>query len=232
MIKIENLNVKAGNFALRDINLDIGENEFFILMGPTGAGKTLLLETIAGLNPCINGKIFLDDQEITKLSPEKRGIGIVYQDCALFPHLDVEKNITYGLRYNGISKGEGEQRLELLVKELNLGHILKRLPVNLSGGEKQRVALARALMVKPTLMLLDEPFSNLDPGFREEVKVMIRNIHKTSKTTFIMVTHDFTDARELGESGAVLNNGIIEQIGRLDELFTKPVNEFVKRFVG
>ena len=227
MIEIENLNVRAGEFALRDINLHVSENEFFILMGPTGAGKTLLLETIVGLNQSEGGRISINGRVIIDLPPEKRGVGIVYQDCALFPHLDVSRNINYGSRYNGFDRGEEEERFEWLVSELNLKQLLKRFPGKLSGGEKQRVALARALMVKPSILLLDEPFSNLDPRFREEVKKMVKNMHISSKITFIMVTHDFRDAKDLGERGAVINNGRIEHVGRLEEIIESEAMEFI-----
>jgi len=232
MINIHDLNLKVGNFALKKITFDIGENEFFVLMGPTGAGKTMLLETIAGINTCDSGKIIMNNKEITNLPPEKRSIGIVYQDCALFPHINVKKNITYGVRYNGINREESKRRLALLSEDLNLEHLLNRLPVNLSGGEKQRVALARAMMVKPELILLDEPFSNLDPRFRDEVKEMIRNVHRTTQTTFVMVTHDFDDARELGERGAIIRDGLIEQVGKLNDIFENPKTSFVTSFVG
>ena len=145
MIRTEALNIHLLDFSLRNVNLSVNENEFFVLMGPTGAGKTVLLEAIAGLIKVDGGKIFIGETEVTGLPSEKRGVGIVYQDHALFPHLDVMENITYGLRYHGIEAGEGRARLKGLMDLLGIAHLLTRLPIHLSGGEKQRVAQARAL---------------------------------------------------------------------------------------
>ena len=149
MITIRGLNIDLREFQLRNIDLEIMENEFFILMGPTGAGKTVLLEAIAGLIPLLSGKICIGERDITGLPPEKRGISIVYQDYALFPHLTVLENITYGLHFHRIEKADAERRLDRLLGVLNLFDLKQRFPLNLSGGEKQRVALARALMVEP-----------------------------------------------------------------------------------
>jgi len=232
MIKIENLNIHLGEFNLYDINLNIEENEFFILMGPTGAGKTVLLEAIAGLIPTKSGTIYVRNKNITKLPPEKRGIGIVYQDHSLFPHLTVLDNITYGLHFHKIDKAQAEKRLNRLVKDLNLDHLLKRLPLNLSGGELQRVALARALMVNPSVLLLDEPLSSLDTSFREEIRTGLKRLHKDSNVTFLMVTHDFAEALSLADRAAVMNNGIIEQTGSMEDIFQRPDSTFVADFVG
>ena len=232
MIKIENLNIHLSEFNLRDINLNIEENEFFILMGPTGAGKTVLLEAIAGLIPTKSGTISVGNINITKLPPEKRGIGIVYQDYSLFPHLTVLDNITYGLHFHKIDKAQAEKRLNRLVKDLNLNHLLKRLPLNLSGGELQRVALARALMVNPKILLLDEPLSSLDTNFREEIRTGLKRLHKNSNVTFLMVTHDFAEALSLADRAAVMNNGIIEQVGGMEDIFQRPNSTFVADFVG
>ncbi|MGE0083910.1 MAG: ABC transporter ATP-binding protein [Desulfococcaceae bacterium] len=232
MIKIQDLHVRLSGFALKDIRLHIAKGEFFTLMGPTGAGKTVLLEAIAGLTAVSAGKIFLQDQDVTRLAPEKRGIGIVYQDQAMFPHLTVRKNIAYGLRYHRISPEKAKKRTDELVSLMNLSHLLDRLPGNLSGGEKQRVALARALSVCPSVLLLDEPLSALDPNFREEIRHALRSLHQSTDTTFMMVTHDFSDALSMSDRAAVINKGHIEQIGRIEDIFQKPVSAFVADFVG
>ncbi len=232
MIRVENLNVSLLDFHLRDIHLTVDENEFFALMGPTGAGKTVLLEAIAGLVPIKSGRVFIGHREVTGLPPEKRGIGIVYQDHALFPHQTVLQNISYGLHFHKAQKADAENRRERLIDLLHLSHILNRLPIHLSGGEKQRVALARALMVAPEVLLLDEPLSALDPNFREEIRDSLKDLHKSSKTTFLMVTHDFSDAFFLAERAAVMNQGRLEQTGGTKEVFRRPNSLFAAEFVG
>jgi len=232
MIAIRGLDIDLRDFHLRDINLEIGENEFFILMGPTGAGKTVLLEAIVGLVPIKNGAIYIGGRDITLLPPEKRGISIVYQDYALFPHLTVMDNITYGLHFHKIDKRKSQERLAQLLDVLNLSHLQHRFPVNLSGGEKQRVSVARALMVEPRVLLLDEPLSALDPGFREEVRGALKKLHQTSSITFMMVTHDFAEALSLAGRAAVMNNGRIEQVGEIEDIFKRPNSAFVADFVG
>jgi len=232
MIRIENLNIHLQDFRLKNIHLEVEENEFFMLMGPTGAGKTVLLETIAGLIPANTGRIFIQGRDVTRLPSEKREVGLVYQDHALFPHLSVLENITYGLRFHGIAREEGEKRLRRLTQWLNIKHLLQRLPVNLSGGEKQRVALARALIVRPRVLLLDEPLSALDPGFREEIRNALKSLHKNTDTTFLMVTHDFGEALALADRGAVIDHGAIEQVGAIHEIFQRPCSCSVADFVG
>lgn len=232
MIAIRGLNIDLREFHLRDINLDIAANEFFILMGPTGAGKTVLLEAVAGLVPIKSGTILIGDQEITRLPPEKRSTSLVYQDYALFPHLTVMENITYGLHFHKMDKTQTKERFDQLMEVLDLARLHHRLPTNLSGGEKQRVAVARALMIDPKVVLLDEPLSALDPGFREEVRNALRRLHKSSKATFLMVTHDFAEALSLGGRAAVMNTGRIEQIGSIEDIFQRPLSTFVADFVG
>ncbi len=232
MITIKDLIVALPGFTLRDINLGIRKNEFFVLMGPTGAGKTVLLEAIAGLVRVKSGKIFIRDREVTRSAPEKREIGIVYQDHALFPHLTARQNIRYGLHFHRIDRAETERKLRHLIEMLNISHILDRLPGNLSGGEKQRVALARALVVEPKVLLLDEPLSALDPNFREELRRALKHLHQSSRGTFLMVTHDFTDALFLADRAAVIHQGRIRQIGTTAEVFQHPTSPFVAEFVG
>ena len=232
MIKIENLHIQLGGFDLHDINLHIEENDFFMLMGPSGAGKTILLEAIAGLVPVKSGRIKVAGQDITQLPPEKRGISIVYQDYALFPHLTVANNIRYGLRFQKIEKSEGVQRLDQLLKLLNLQHLANRSPETLSGGEQQRVAMARALIVNPRVLLLDEPLSALDPRLREEFRLVLKRLQQQSTATILMVTHDFAEALALGHRGAIVNAGQIEQSGSMEELFQRPQSTMVADFVG
>lgn len=232
MIQISNLCVSVGGFHLQDINLAIEKNGFFMIMGPSGAGKTVLLETIAGLVRPQRGRIRVADCDITDAPPEKRAIGIVYQDYALFPHLSVKENIRYGLNFQEIGKSAAEIRVRELLALLNLEHLQQRTPTTLSGGEQQRVAIARALAVTPRVLLLDEPLAALDPRLREEFRLQLKQLQQNSSATILMVTHDFTEALALGERGAVMHNGRIEQAGTLDDLFQRPHSRMVADFVG
>jgi molybdate/tungstate transport system ATP-binding protein len=232
MIDLQNLWVDCWTFRLQDITLKIEANEFFVLMGPTGAGKTVLLEAVAGLMPANRGKIIISGVDLTKAPPEGRGVGIVYQDFALFPHLTVLDNIRYGLRFHKIDPREAQARLQYLLETLRIADLQARYPLHLSGGEKQRVALARALIIKPKVLLLDEPLSSLDPGFRGEIRALLQALHKSSEVTFLMVTHNFADAFSLAGRAAVINNGKIEQVDTVANIFQKPRTTFVARFIG
>ncbi|MDL1964721.1 MAG: ABC transporter ATP-binding protein [Deltaproteobacteria bacterium] len=232
MIQIKDLNVKLSGFSLHDIDLTVERGEFFTLLGPTGAGKTVVLESVIGIIPVEKGRIYINNKEVTNLPPEKRNIGIVYQDHALFPHLTVYKNITYGLRYHKINGKEPGKNLSFIIDRLSLVPLLERSVINLSGGEKQKVALARALAVDPSVLLLDEPLSALDPNFREDTREILKRLHVETGITILMVTHDFTEAHFLAQRTAVINNGRIEQIGSIPEVFHKPSTPFVAKFVG
>lgn len=232
MIRVKNLQVIFPGFRLKDINLSINKGEFFAIIGPTGAGKTVLLEALAGLVPIEGGQIFIGGIEVTDLPPEKRAIGIVYQDYALFPHLTVLKNIKYGLHFHKIDKDEAQDRLNWLLDRLNLRSLLKRSPVNLSGGELQRVSLARALTINPAVLLLDEPLSALDVSFKEEILSELKRLHYETDVTFLMVTHDFSEVLSLASRAAVMNQGRIEQTGEVEEIFRRPLSPFVADFVG
>lgn len=232
MIFIKDLCIELGDFRLSDINLHIEKETFYVLMGPTGVGKTVLLEAVCGLVPLQKGSIHVNGRDITSLPPEKHGVSIVYQDYCLFPHLSVYENIVYGLHFKKVPRGEMKEKVDGLVKELRIGHLLERAPATLSGGEMQRVALARALVTEPDVLLLDEPLSALDQQFREEMRLLLKNIHQAKNVTMLMVTHDLAEALFLAEKGAVMAEGRILQSGDVREIFHKPVNSFVADFVG
>jgi len=232
MINVKGLNLRLPGFNLRDIDLNVGRGGFFALIGPTGAGKTLVLEAITGLVKPFSGRIHINGREVTGLPPEKRGVGIVYQDCALFPHLKVRANISYGLRYHRSEMPAAEKRLPELAARLGLERILDRGVENLSGGERQRVALARALLVNPKVLLLDEPLSALDPNFREDIRSMLGQIHREMGLTCLMVTHDFAEVFVLAQEAAVISQGRLEQTGSVQDIFERPSTPFVAEFVG
>ncbi len=237
-LRIENLAVDLGEFKLQDINLTLEDGDFFALMGPTGAGKSVLLEALVGLVPQSAGEIYIDERKISHLPPEERGIGIVYQDYALFPHLSVLDNIRYGLKFQSREKSglkSNAERMKVvddLIPLLGLGHLLDRYPTTLSGGEQQRVALARALVVKPDILLLDEPLSALDPNFRQELRTHLKNLHAASGATFLMVTHDFSEALSLAQHAAIMAQGKLEQTGTIEDIFRRPTTAVVADFVG
>jgi molybdopterin-binding protein len=230
VIRIRDLKVDLGNFWLKDINLDIEEGEYFIILGPTGAGKTVLLEALAGLYPVARGDIWVDGREISKLRPEKREMGIVYQDQVLFPHLLVKENIAFGLKLMKYPKEKISKKMDDMVGLLGINHLMERDPSTLSGGEKQKVALTRALVTDPRVLLLDEPLSALDPETKEGLQGELRELHHRLKITVLHVTHDFEEAVALGSRVAVLNEGQIVQVGTPDEVLRKPKSEFVAHF--
>ncbi len=232
MIKIEKLNVELPKFGLQDIDLHIAEGDFFTLLGPTGSGKSVLLETIAGLVPISSGSIKISGTEIAHLPPEKRKLSIVYQDYALFPHLSVLENIIFGARYKGIEPQKATRKASELAEKLNISQLLSRTPRHLSGGERQRAAIARALLVNPSVLLLDEPLSALDPAFRQEVQDLLKDLHRDTGITFVMVTHDFDEALYLSTNGAIIKNGQLIRKGRIRDIFNSPGSKFVAGFVG
>ncbi len=231
MIRIESLSKTWGDFSLKNICLEVREGEYFIVLGPTGSGKTLLLELIAGFYYPDKGRIFLKDIDITHLPPKDRGIGFVYQDYMLFPNMNVRDNIAYGIKVKGLEK-EVVKKVEKLANLLGISYLLDRYPSNLSGGEAQRVAIARALAIEPDVLLLDEPLSALDPNLRLEIRKELRKIHKKMRTTTIHVTHSREDAMMLGDKIAVMNEGEIIQVGDAQEIFRRPKSKFVAEFVG
>lgn len=231
MLEIQDMGLDVPGFSLRDNSFRVGEGEFFAIIGPTGSGKSLLLEAIAGLRPLSGGEISLDGRDITKMPSEKRRIGLVYQDYALFPHMDVQGNILYGVRRNK-ENSLTKSRFDFLVNRLRLHGLLQRRPATLSGGEKQRVALARSLILSPEAMLLDEPLSALDPVFQDELRELIRDLHLELGIPFLMVSHNFPEVMYLADRGAIINKGSIVQTGSIDQLFNFPGNAFCAKFTG
>jgi len=195
LLRVESLRLKLRNFELKDISFEVERGEHFAIVGPTGSGKSLLLETIAGIYSPSSGRIIIDGTDVTATPPEKRGVGIVYQDCMLFPHMSVYDNIAYGLRMRRVDRESIRERVKELSEMLGIEKLLDRKPATLSGGEKQRVAIARALAVKPKIMLLDEPFSALDAETRVRLRDSIFSILRKEGVAVVHVTHIEDDAR-------------------------------------
>ncbi len=232
MLRVESICKKLGNFQLQNINLQIEKSEYFVILGPTGTGKTVILEVLAGMYKPDNGLIFFDEKNLTNLYPEEREIGFVYQDYVLFPHLTVKENILFGLKTKKYPKNKMNQKLNEIVEMFQIEYLLERHPGTLSGGEQQRVAIARALITSPKLLLMDEPLSALDPHTKEIFQQMLKEIHKKTKTTTIHITHDFNEALYLADRIAVMHNGKIVQVGTPNEVFRRPNSDFVAQFVG
>ena len=231
MIRIRGLNIDLTGFSLKNIDLNVRPGEFFALLGPTGSGKTLILESVAGVAPRSRGGIEIDGVDVSKTPPEQRDVGIVYQDAGLFPHLTVRQNVEYGLKYR--NKGpEGKKWAAWLMDRMGIARLAHRSIENLSGGEKQRTALARALSVRPKVLLLDEPLSALDPSFREDLRNLLKELHEQLSVTCLMVTHDFSEALFLSQRAALIHNGSIEQTGSVTEIFNQPASPFAANFVG
>lgn len=231
MIEVKDLRLNVGNFSLKGINLDVRDGEYFVLLGPTGSGKTMLLESIAGLKSLTSGQIKINGRDVTDLNLEKRNIGFAYQDYILYRHLSIRENISYGLMWRHRTGKELDAAVDKVVELLNLSSLLDRRPMSLSGGETQKIALARALAIKPDLLLLDEPLSAVDPDTKEAFERELRAIHDRLKLTTIHVTHNFEEAIAVADRIAVMGDGNIIQVGTPDEIFRRPASEFVARFV-
>lgn len=231
MLRLTNINRHLGDFALRDINLEVSEGEYYILLGRSGSGKTQLLELIAGLEHPDSGIISLDGKDITSLKIQDRKVGIVFQDYAVFPHMTVFGNISYPLRIRKEDKKSISEKVKDAADTMNIGHLLDRSTEKLSGGELQRVALARTLITSPRLLLLDEPLSSLDTSLKDDLKRLLRNLNKSGQT-IIHVTHDYGDAISLARRVGVIHNGKIIQEGSVNEVFNNPSNRFVARYAG
>jgi ABC-type Fe3+/spermidine/putrescine transport system ATPase subunit len=219
------------NFICRDISLKISSGELVVLLGPTGSGKTTLLNIISGLIP-YEGSIILDDEPIDKIPVRSRGIGYLFQNLALFPHLDVRSNIIYGLFIKKLGQDEIEPRLDEMCNLLNISNLLGRYPKDLSGGERQRVALARAIAPSPRILMLDEPFNSLDVKTRKYLRIEFRNIIKKLDITTIFVTHDFKEAEEMGDRLAIIDSGRLEQVATPQAIFFSPNGDKVADFLG
>jgi len=231
MLEINNISVELGDFQLRDINLELERGDYFILLGKSGVGKTVLLEIIAGLITPDAGKIFLNNKDITHEKIQKRKVGIVFQDYSVFPHLTVNQNIEYPLKTRKLSTKERKLLVQEFAELTNITHLLTRGTQNLSGGEMQRLALARMLVTKPQCLLLDEPLASLDVQLKGDLRNLLRKINQKG-TTILHVTHDYEEAIALSNKVAVMHEGAIIQKGLAKEVFQKPANEFVANFTG
>jgi len=231
LIEMRGVSIRLGEFAVHDAHLQVTKGEYFVLLGPTGAGKTVLLECIAGLHRPGSGDVFVEGRRVNRVPPEQRGMGYLPQDYALFPHLDVAQNIGFGMRLRRRSRSETERRVNELAELLKITHLLGRSPVHLSGGEKQRVALARALAIEPKVLLLDEPLSALDEQTRETLCVELRRVHTELKTTTVHVSHNFEETLAVADRIGIISDGRMRQVGTTEEVFHRPASEFVARFV-
>jgi ABC-type Fe3+/spermidine/putrescine transport system ATPase subunit len=232
VIELRGLRVSFGEFALRDISLRIGKGEYWVILGPSGCGKSVLMQTIAGFFAPERGQILVGGRDVTSLAPERRRMGLVFQQAALFPHKSVRENIAYGLRARRASAEERDRTVGDLVERLGLPGILGRPVPTLSGGEAQRVAVARALAIRPDLLLLDEPMSALDHNTRLELQAELARIHRELGLTTLHVTHSREEAAALGDHIAIMLGGRIVQQGTSAEVTARPRCPFVARFLG
>ena len=232
-IHIQNAVKRYGNATiLPDLSVDIKNGELFTLLGPSGCGKTTLLRMIAGFNSIEGGQFFFDNRLINEIDPGKRNIGMVFQNYAIFPHLSVRKNVAFGLKNRKLAKKTVRQETEEFLKLVKIEEYADRMPDRLSGGQQQRVALARALVIRPDVLLMDEPLSNLDAKLRVEMRTVIKNIQRNVGITTVYVTHDQEEAMAISDRIAVMNKGEIQHIGTPKNIYQRPANLFVASFIG
>ena len=217
---------------VKDLNLDIAEGEFVTMLGPSGSGKTTCLMMLAGFEPATHGEIFLNNRPINMVPPNKRGIGMVFQNYALFPHMTVAENLAFPLQVRGMSKADQEARVQRILDMVELPHMGGRRPAQLSGGQQQRIAVARALVFEPQLVLMDEPLGALDKQLREQMQYEIKHIHENLGVTVVYVTHDQTEALTMSDRVAVFEDGVIQQLSSPESLYEDPQNSFVAQFIG
>ena len=231
MIQAENISLRAGEFYLNHVSLQVQKGEYFVLLGPPGSGKTLFLEALCGLRRLESGTIYIDGRDVSGMEPRFRMIGYVPQDYALFPHRSVRKNISFGLEAAGLSNAEIERRVDEIVDWLNLGYLLHRSIEGLSGGERQKVALGRALVIRPRVLLLDEPVSALDESTRESVCRQLKHIQGELGLATIHVCHHLQEAFSVADRTGILKKGEFQQVGTLEDLTMRPINTFVANFM-
>jgi len=217
---------------LKGIDIEVEKGEFLILVGPSGCGKSTLLSMIAGLDTPTSGSIHIADRDVTYALPKDRDIAMVFQSYALYPNMNVGQNIAFGLEMRNVPKAQREEAIQRVAKMLQIGHLLDRKPGQLSGGQRQRVAMGRALARNPTLFLFDEPLSNLDAKLRVEMRAEIKLLHQRTKTTTVYVTHDQVEAMTLGDRIAVMRDGLVQQFGTPDDIYSRPATRFVAEFIG
>tara|TARA_Y100001970_G_scaffold251205_1_gene323731 strand:+ start:774 stop:1829 length:1056 start_codon:yes stop_codon:yes gene_type:complete len=233
IIELKNIEKSFGtNRVINNFNIKINDGEFVVLVGPSGCGKSTLLRMISGLEFVDKGEIYLDKKLINNLIPSKRGIAMVFQSYALYPHMNVFENMSFGLKMEKISQNKINNKVNEAAKTLQIENLLKRKPRELSGGQRQRVAIGRAITREPKLFLFDEPLSNLDAALRSEMRVEISKLHKKLNTNMIYVTHDQVEAMTLADKIVILNNGNMEQFGTPNEIYHDPNNIFVAEFIG
>src|SRR5512133_2450880 len=221
-----------GYTALEDLNLDIGDKEFLVLLGPSGCGKSTTLNMIAGLEDVTDGNLYFDREVMNTVPPHKRDVAMVFQSYALYPHKTVYENIAFGLRMRKHPKDEINRRVRDAARRLEIEPLLERRPDQLSGGQRQRVALGRAMVRQPAVFLMDEPLSNLDAALRISMRAEIKQLHQAMQTTFVYVTHDQAEALTLADRIVVMRSGVVQQIGKPDDIYERPANMFVASFLG